>query len=84
MLQEIHDRVEAESTNNDDNDSYNSYDNHVIPVRAPKPKAPRVKVNYHENKYKAHLPSVKPSKKHKTPKYTKRAGKKSRRYTRRH
>ena len=86
MLEEIHRRVEAEPLNddNDDNYSYNSHDNHEIPVRAPKPKAPRVKVNHHENKYRAYLPSVKPSKKHKSPKHTKRSGKKSRRYTRRH
>lgn len=89
MLEEIHRRVEAEPLNDNDDDnysynSYNSYDNNVIPVRAPKPKAPHVKVDYHDNKYRAHLPSVKPSKKHKSPKHTKRAGKKSRKYTRRH
>jgi hypothetical protein len=87
MLEQIHREVE-ESSNNDDNDSYNSYiNNHVIPVPAPKPKAPKgphVKVNYHGNKYRAHLPSVKPSKQHASRKYTKRAGKKSRKYTRRH
>ena len=86
MLEEIHRQVE-ESLNNNNNNNNNSYvhrDNYVIPVRAPKPKAPHVKVDYHGNKYRAHLPSVKPSKKHSSPKYTKRAGKKSRKYTRRH
>jgi len=89
MLEEIHRQVEESSNNEYNNNNYNSYvsrDN-MISVSAPKskaPKAPHVKVNYHGNKYRAHLPSVKPSKQHASRKYTKRAGKKSRKYTRRH
>jgi hypothetical protein len=67
---------------NNDNDSYDSYDSNNGHVR--KSKGPSVKIGHHANKYRAYLPSEKPSRAHKDPRKTKRKGKGKGRSTRRH